>query len=49
MLNTFMGFEIVHDLKLFKEISSLIITNRYDESLEDVKDKIYTRDIFSRD
>ena len=49
MLNTFMGFEIVHDLKLFKEISSLIITNRYDESLEDVKDKIYTRDIFLRD
>lgn len=49
MLNTFMGFEVVHDLKLFKEISSLIITNRFDDNLEDVKDKIYTRDIFSRD
>ena len=48
-VNTFMGFEVVHDLKLFKEISSLIITNRYDENLNDVKDKIYTRDIFSRD
>ena len=48
-VNTFMGFEVVHDLKLFKEISSLIITNRYDEDLNDVKDKIYTRDIFSRD
>jgi len=48
-VNTYMGFEVVHDLKLFKEISSIIITNRYDESLKDVKNKLYTRDIFSRD
>ena len=48
-VNTYMGFEIINDLKLFKEISSLIITNRIDEEIKDVKDKIYTRDIFSRD
>ena len=48
-VNTYMGFEVVHDLKLFKEISSLIITNRYDDTLKDVKNKLYTRDIFSRD
>ena len=47
--NTFNGFEVVHDLKLFKEISDVIIVNRLDKELEDVKDKIYTRDIFSRD
>ena len=47
--NTFNGFEIVHDLKLFKNISDIIIVNRVDEKLEDVKPKVYTRDIFSRD
>ena len=48
-VNTFMGFEVVHDLKLFKELSSIIIANRVDENLEDVKQKVYTRDLFSRD
>ena len=48
-VNTYMGFEVVHDLKSFKEISSLIITNRYHENLKDVKNKLYTRDLFSRD
>lgn len=47
--NTFNGFEIVHDLKLFKNISDIIIVNRVDNELEDVKPKVYTRDIFGRD
>ena len=47
--NTFNGFEVLHDLKLFKSISDVIIVNRTDKELEDVKQKIYTRDIFSRD
>ena len=49
LVNTFMGFEVVHDLKLFKGISSLILANRIDDNLRDVKYKVYTRDIFSRD
>ena len=44
--NTFLGLEIVHDLKLFKDMSDVIIANRMEETLDDVKDKIYTRDIF---
>ena len=48
-VNTFMGFEVVHDLKLFKELSTLILANRIDNSLDDVEYKIYTRDIFFRD
>ena len=47
--NTFNGFEIVHDLKLFKNISDIIIVNRKDTVLDDVKQKVYTRDIFGRD
>jgi len=47
--NTFLGFEIVHDLKLFKDLSDVILVNRTDKNLDDVKDIIYTRDIFSRD
>ena len=47
--NTFNGFEVIHDLKLFKDISDTIIVNRVDNELNDVKDIIYTRDIFSRD
>ena len=44
--NTFSGYEVVHDLKLFKDISDVIIANRLDDNLEDVKQKIYTRDVF---
>ena len=44
--NTFNGYEVVHDLKLFKDISDVIIVNRVDDNLEDVKQKIYTRDVF---
>ena len=47
--NTYQGFEIVHDLTLFKNLSSIILVNRVDNNLDDVKDIIYTRDIFSRD
>ena len=47
--NTFNGFEVVHDLKLFKEISNIILVNRVDDKLNDVQDMIYTRDIFARD
>ena len=44
--NTFNGYEVVHDLKLFKDISNVIIVNRVDDNLNDVQDMIYTRDIF---
>ena len=47
--NTFNGIEVVHDLALFKEISDVIIVNRIDDELNDVKEITYTRDIFSRD
>ena len=47
--NTFNGIEIVHDLKLFKEMCDVILAKRLEDDLSDVKDKIYTRDIFSRD
>lgn len=47
--NTFEGIEVVHDLKLFKDISDVIIANRLDSELEDCKECIYSRDIFSRD
>ncbi len=48
-IDTFEGYDVVNDINNFKSLSHLIVANRYDSILDDVKHKVYTRDIFGRD
>ena len=45
----FENFDVIHDLNEFKKMSDVIVVNRIDNQLDDVKDILYTRDVFSRD
>ena len=47
--DTYRNFKVIKDFKAFKNMCDMIITNRYSRELDDVKDKVYSRDIFMRD
>ena len=48
-VDTYNGYKVMNDLSLFKKSCSIVIANRYDSSLDDIKEKVYTRDLLGRD